>query len=68
MTIDQPPIFDHDAHAERVALDQQIAARIDQAKGMNAQRDPGGHGRALLEIRALQKKRAAAFRREVGMA
>lgn len=62
-----PRIVDQAAHEERTALDQQINAVIDRVKGTPASRDAVGHRTGLLELQELQKQRAAALRREVGM-
>lgn len=64
----QPRVVDEAAHAERVALDQRIAARIDELQQRGARRDMAAYTQKLNELGQWQRDRAAALRRETGMA
>ncbi|WP_280273404.1 hypothetical protein [Nocardia wallacei] len=63
---DQPRIVDQAAHDERVALDQQIRTLTDKLQATPSSSDRIKYREDLHELRDLQERRKAAFRREVG--
>ncbi|MCU1647135.1 MAG: hypothetical protein JWN03_7410 [Nocardia sp.] len=64
--IDQPPVVDEAAHAERVSLDQQIRTLTEKLSMGGSSIRLEEHRRGLLKLQELQDQRREAFRREVG--